>query len=80
MRLIKELPNEFCKASLYGFNNKFIIRFEAGNLEQIFKVSEFDVAGADEVEEMLGDTFMHNVMNRFKTMQEDLDEVLDSID
>lgn len=80
MRFIKEIPNDYCKVSLFGFNNKFIIKFEAGMLEQIFKVSEMDVSGEDEIEEMLGDTFMQRVMNRFKEMYEDLEQVIDSID
>lgn len=80
MRFIKDLPNDYCKVSLFSWNNKFIIKFEAGMLEQIFKVSEMDVSGEDEIEEMLGDTFMQRVMNRFKEMYEDLEQVIDSID
>lgn len=65
---------------LFSFNNKFIIKFEAGNLEQIYKVSELDVSSEEDIEEMLGDTFMKNVMERFRLMSEDLDLILDSID
>ncbi len=80
MRLIKDIENDYCKATLYSFNNKYIIKFEAGNLEQIFKVSELDVSGQDDIEEMLGDTFMKKVMERFKDMYEDFDLILDSVD
>lgn len=80
MRLVKNIENDFCAANLYSFNNKYIIKFEAGNLEQIYKVSELDVSGEDDIEEMLGDTFMKKVMQRFKDMSEDFEEILDSID
>ena len=80
MKFIKEIPNDFCKASLYAWNNKFIIKFEAGMYEQTFKVNEYDVAGVDEIDEMIGDTFMEKVVIRFKEMAEDFEMILDSVD
>jgi hypothetical protein len=80
MRLVKKIDNDYCNVNLYTANNKYIIQFEVGNLEQIYKVSELDVSGEDDIEEMLGDTFMKKVMDRFKEMYEDFDLILDSID
>ncbi len=80
MKFIKEIPNDFCKGSLFAWNNKFIIKFEAGMYEQTYKVNEYDVSSEDEIEEMLGDTFMAKVVNRFKEMAEDFELILDSID
>ncbi|MFN3782658.1 MAG: hypothetical protein ACK4R6_01970 [Spirosomataceae bacterium] len=80
MRLIKEIPNDFCKTTVFSFNNKFIIKLEAGNYEQTFKVSEYDVSSIDEIEEMLGDTFYKNAMERFRQMNEDLESVIDMVD
>ncbi len=48
--------------------------------EQTYKVSEYDVSGEDEIEEMLGDTFMERVVSRFKEMSEDFELILDSVD
>jgi hypothetical protein len=80
MRLVKKIDNDYCNVNLYTANNKYIIQFEVGNLEQIYKVSELDVSGEDDIDEMLGDTFMKKVMERFKEMNEDFDLILDSID
>jgi hypothetical protein len=80
MRFVKNIENDYCAATLFSANNKYIIKFEAGNLEQIYKVSELDVSGEDDVEEMLGDTFMKKVMQRFQDMHQDFDDILDSID
>ncbi len=71
MRFIKDIPNNFCKTSLYLFNNKYIIKFEAGLLEQVYKISEMDVAGEQEVLEMLTDAFYARVLNRFQEMAGD---------
>jgi hypothetical protein len=59
------------------FNNKYIIKFEAGLLEQVYKVSEFDVSGDEEIIEMLNDMFFSRVINRFKEMAEDFNSLLD---
>lgn len=80
MRLVKKIDNDYCNVNLYTANNKYIIQFEVGNLEQIYKVSELDVSGEDDIDEMLGDTFMKKVMDRFRQMDEDFDLILDSID
>jgi hypothetical protein len=48
--------------------------------EQTYKVNEFDVSGEDEIEEMMGDTFMEKVVSRFKAMADDFELILDSVD
>lgn len=80
MKFIKEIPNNFCKTSLFAWNNKFILKFEAGMYEQTYKVNEYDVSGEDEIEEMLGDTFMEKIVLRFKSMADDFEMILDSVD
>ena len=77
MRFVKDISNSYCKTSLYVFNNKYIIKFEAGLLEQSYKVSEFDVSGDAEVEEMLTDAFYAGVIERFKAMAKDFNTLLD---
>lgn len=77
MRFVKDIPNSYCKTSLYAFNNKYIIKFEAGLLEQVYKVSEMDVSGDAEVLEMLTDAFYANVIQRFKDMAEDFNKLLE---
>lgn len=80
MRFIKEIPNDFCKTTLFAFNNKYIIKFEAGMYEQIYKIEEMEVSGEEEVEEMLGDSFYKKVLTRFEAMHQDFEEIIDSID
>jgi hypothetical protein len=80
MKFIKDIPNNYCKTGLYYWNNKFIIKFETGMYEQTYKISEMEVSGEDEVEEMLGDTFMESVIERFKQMANDFEMIVDSVD
>lgn len=80
MRFVKEIENDYCKTQLYSFNNKYIIKFEAGMYEQIYKVSELEISGEDEIDEMLGDSFYKGVVKRFKEMEEEFEKIIDSID
>lgn len=73
MRVIGNFPHEEFMITLFSWNSKYLIKFEKGNLEQTYKVSEFDVTGQGEVEEMLqNEPFMQKIATRFEEMQEDL--------
>ncbi len=56
---------------LYAWNNKFILKIEAGPYEQTYKVSEMDIATAEEVEALLTEPFLTNVRTRFEEMHKD---------
>ena len=72
MRVIAELPHPDCKITLFSMNNKYIIKFEQGSLEQTYKIPEVDiVGGVDGVFELLDNTFIESVLNRFSTMRTD---------
>lgn len=74
MRFIKEFDNSFCQTSIYSFNNKFIIKFEAGMLEQTIKISELDVSGLVDIEMALTESFYAGVLERFRQMEKAVDE------
>lgn len=73
MRVIAELPHPDCKITLFQMNQKYIVKFEQGNLEQSYKLAELDLTGggADEVFQILDEEFIHTVTERFKLMRKD---------
>lgn len=73
MRIIAELPHPACKITLFNMNQKYIVKFEQGQLEQSYKLSELDLSGggANEIFQMLDEAFMETVIDRFKTMRSD---------
>ena len=73
MRVIAELPHPECKITLFNMNQKYIVKFEQGTLEQSYKLSELDLSGggANEIFEMLDEVFIGTVIERFKTMRVD---------
>lgn len=70
MRVLAELPHPDCKISIFGMNQKFIIKFEQGTLEQSFKLAEVDVVGGiNGVFEMLDEDFINQVLAIFSQMR-----------
>lgn len=76
MRIIAELPHPECKISLFHMNQKYIVKFEQGTLEQSYKLSELDLSGggANEVFQILDEEFIATVIERFKTMRLDFSQ------
>ncbi|MBD1434441.1 hypothetical protein H8B06_16545 [Sphingobacterium sp. DN00404] len=78
MRIIAELPHPDCKISIFSMNQKFIIKFEQGVLEQSYKLAETDViGGVNGVFELLDETFISQVVEQFKSMRKTFIEAYD---
>ncbi len=70
MRVLAELPHKDCKITIFGMNQKYIIKFEQGTLEQSYKLAEADVVGGvNGVFEMLDEDFIQNVVALFADMR-----------
>lgn len=75
MRVLAELPNPNCKITIFGMNQKFIIKFEQGNLEQSFKIAEVDIVdGVNGIFELLDETFINTVLSNFEQMRTGFNE------
>jgi len=75
MRVLAELPHPKCKITIFGMNQKYLIKLEQGGLEQTYKLNELDVSnGVTSVFEILDDTFIQTALARFEQMRSDLKE------
>jgi hypothetical protein len=75
MRTLAELPHPDCKITIFSMNQKFIIKFEQGSLEQTYKIAEIDVTdGVNGVFQMLDDEFIEKVLNLFREMMSNFKE------
>lgn len=71
MRVLAELPRPDCKISIFSMNMKFIIKFEQGSLEQIYKISEMDITGGiNGVFQLLDEEFIQTVVAKFANMHD----------
>jgi hypothetical protein len=73
MRIIAELPHPDCKISIFNMNQKYIVKFEQGTLEQSYKLSELDLSGGgvNEIFQIIDEQFIATVIERFKMMRAD---------
>ncbi|MGM0946663.1 MAG: hypothetical protein ACQEW9_15920 [Bacteroidota bacterium] len=79
MRVVKELVQEDVRVSIFSWNNKYILKFELGPMEQTFKLSEMDVLEESELEEFLQGDFFEKVCRRFEEMGKSFREQLENL-
>jgi hypothetical protein len=80
MRVLKEIVTPDYRATIFNWNNKYLIKLETALLEQTFKVSQFDVTGDADVEKLLNPAFIQKALQRFDEMGRDLHEAMEAID
>jgi hypothetical protein len=68
MRVVKEFVQEEIRISIFSWNNKYILKYELGPMEQTFKVSEMDVLDEAELVVFWEGEFFEKVKNRFTEM------------
>ena len=71
MRNLGEIMHPTCKISLFSFNQKFIVKFEHGPVEQTLKFDhlEFD-RGEAELRERLTEEFILTVAGTFANLRD----------
>ena len=76
MRVVKELPSDKYNLTIYSWNNKYLLKFEQGGLEQTYKISEFDIMQESDLELAMTEQFVEKVLNRFDDMKRDFSEAI----
>jgi hypothetical protein len=71
MHFIKRIENSVCQISLFSWNGKYIVKFEANQLEQTYKIDQTEVASIEEIELIVNEEFIAKVISRFQEMSED---------
>ncbi|WP_338877109.1 hypothetical protein WBJ53_15765 [Spirosoma sp. SC4-14] len=71
MRFVQDIPHPQFRIGLYAWNNKYIVKIEAGPYEQTYKISEMDITAPGDVHSMLDESFLASVARRFQDMDTD---------
>lgn len=70
MRTIAELPHPDFKITIFAMNQKYIVKFEQGTLEQVYKIAEADVTdGVNGLFQLIDAEFTESVATRFREMR-----------
>ncbi len=68
MRVLETIPHESITIQIFKMNEKFIVKFEAGPMEQAFKFDTDQVKSIEKVKEIINSEFIENVRKRFNEM------------
>ncbi len=68
MRIIDSIPHPAMSISIFQMNNKFIVKFEAGPMEQAFKFQTEHVNSLEGLKKLINDDFIKTVHLRFNDM------------
>ncbi|MCH8558866.1 MAG: hypothetical protein LAT84_13655 [Balneolia bacterium] len=79
MRTIGRIPHPQMLITIFLWNNKYIVKFEAGPYEQSYKIDESMVNSPDDLKAAVTDEFMGKVANRFIEMNKEFGDVLQNL-
>jgi hypothetical protein len=68
MRIIDTIPHPSIQISIFQMNDKYLVKFEAAMMEQVFKFDNTDVKGVDALKQIINADFIDAVRKRFNEM------------
>lgn len=68
MRVIHTIPHPSFRITIMSMNDKYILRIEAGPMEQLYKINHTEVSGPEGIEKMLSEEFLKEATNSFNEM------------
>jgi hypothetical protein len=68
MRIIDTIPHPSITISIFQMNDKLIVKFEAGPMEQAFKFYTEDVRSVEGLKALINEDFIEKVRLRFNEM------------
>ena len=79
MRIVGEIPHPELKITIFHWNNRYLIKLEAGLFEQTYKIPEYDVASEAELKKLVDEAFIESALKRFNEMAESLQNSMKKI-
>ncbi len=68
MRIIDTIPHPSISISIFQMNDKYIVKFEAGPMEQAFKFFTEDVKSVERLKMIIDEAFIEKIRVRFNDM------------
>jgi hypothetical protein len=76
MRIIDTIAHPIMRISIFQMNQKYIVKFELGALEQSYKFSELDIINLEILKADVAEKISPNALLRFEEMHKDLNNCL----
>ncbi len=72
MRQLYRIPHPKLSITVFGMNERFILKLEAGPMEQTYKIPEESVTGPEDVKLLLDGPFLTEILAHFNAMYRSL--------
>lgn len=70
MRIVGDIPNPYCKITIFKTTSRFSVKFEQGTFEQTYKFRIGDsINNLHDVKTIITDDFTNQVLAHFETME-----------
>ncbi|MFZ1808798.1 MAG: hypothetical protein WAU36_16325 [Cyclobacteriaceae bacterium] len=79
MRVIGNIVHKSCNITFFHWNNRYLIKLEAGPFEQTFKIQEYDLASEEDLKKVVNEDFISESIARFEDMAQSLGKALEKI-
>ena len=79
MRLLGEIPHPDCKITLFAWNNRYLLKFESGYLEQTYKINQHDISDERELHRLADEVFVQRALTTFEQMGQSLQEAMQRV-
>jgi len=79
MRVVKELSIDTIRITVFSWNNKYLIKYEQGMVEQTYKVSEMDVLEERDLDSFFEKEFIEVIKNKFEEMHKILRNQIENL-
>ena len=68
MRVVATIPHQSITISIFQMNEKFLVKFEAGPMEQTFKFTTEEADSIEKIKSIVNQEFVERVRLRFNDM------------
>lgn len=72
MRIVGRIPHPEFSISVFEMNEKFVVKFEAGPMEQTYKFLKEGLSSMESIEALFDETFLNHIRERFESMYLDM--------
>lgn len=68
MRIIGNIPHRDFRITVFHMNDKYIVKLEAGPMEQVFKFDQGKYPGFEAIQKLIDEEFLKKAHARFNEM------------
>jgi hypothetical protein len=68
MRVVADVPHPKFKIQIFSFNEKYLLKIEAGPMEQTYKIPMDQINSENDVKNLLDEEFLQQIYDHFTNM------------